>query len=70
MVYRPTIDDKLCFVLMPFQEPFNAYYEKIIKQAAADAGLDAMRGDDVYGTGVIIRDIWHLIWKAALLLRM
>jgi hypothetical protein len=33
MVYRP----KLCFVLMPFGRPFDSYYEKIIKPAAAEA---------------------------------
>lgn len=64
MVYRPSIDEKLCFVLMPFKDPFDGYYERIIKPAAAAAGLEAMRADDVYGIGVIIQDIWDLIWKA------
>ncbi|HXU35408.1 MAG TPA: chaperonin GroEL [Blastocatellia bacterium] len=64
MVYRPFVDEKLCFVLMPFQDFFDGCYEKIIKPAAVDAGLEAMRADDVYGIGVIIQDIWGLIWKA------
>lgn len=64
MVYRPKIDDKLCFVLMPFREPFDGYYTHIIKKAVKDAGLDALRGDEVYGTRSIIRDVWEQIWRA------
>lgn len=68
MVYRPSIDERLCFVLMPFKEPFNSYYHQIIKQAAADSGLEALRADDVYGTGAIIRDIWDHIWRARIII--
>ena len=57
MVYRPDIDERLCFVLMPFQPPFNDHYQKIIKPAAADAELEALRADDIFGTVVIISDI-------------
>jgi hypothetical protein len=34
MVYRPKIDPHLAFVLIPFQPPFDSYYEEIIKPAA------------------------------------
>ena len=64
MVYRPEIDERLCFVLMPFRQPFNDYYEKIIKAAAAGAGLEALRADDIFGNGIIITDIWDHIWHA------
>jgi chaperonin GroEL len=49
---------------MPFREPFNQYYEEIIRPAAADAGLDALRADSIYGTRAIIRDVWEQIWRA------
>src|SRR5258707_3881485 len=64
MVYRPSIDEKLCFILMPFGEPFDSYYEKIVRPAADDAHLQAMRADDIYGTGSIIRDVWRRIWAS------
>ncbi len=64
MVYRPKIDDKLCFVLMPFGPPFDDYYEHIIKKAVKDAGMDALRADEIYGTGSIMRDVWDHIWRA------
>ena len=58
MVYRPKIDDKLCFVLMPFREPFNGHYEHIIKKAVRTAGLEPLRADEIFGTKSIIRDVW------------
>jgi chaperonin GroEL len=64
MVFRPKIDDKLCFVLMPFGPPFDGYYLKIIKPAAASAALDTLRSDEIYSTKPIIQDIWNKIWQA------
>src|SRR5229473_6746508 len=64
MVYRPRIDDKLCFVLMPFERPFDSYYQKIIKPAVSDAGLSALRSDEIYSTKTIVKDIWNRIWAA------
>lgn len=64
MVYRPGIDDKLCFVLMPFGHPFDSYYQKIIKPAVSDAGLSALRSDEIYSTKAIVKDIWNRIWAA------
>ena len=64
MIYRPKIDDKLCFVLMPFREPFNGHYEHIIKKVVRTTGLEALRGDEIFGTTSIIRDVWEHIWRA------
>ena len=64
MVYRPNLDEQLCFVLMPFRDPFNEYYEKIIKPAVSAANLKAVRADEIYGTQPIISDIWRHIWRA------
>jgi hypothetical protein len=68
MVYRPSINNNLCFVLMPFKEPFNGYYNQIIKEAVKEAGLDPLRGDEIYGTQAIIRDIWEHIWRAKIII--
>lgn len=64
MVFRPEVDDRLCFALMPFKDPFNGYYEHIIRPAVEEAGLKVMRADEIYGTRAIIRDIWDQIWRA------
>lgn len=68
MVYRPTIDPQLCFVLMPFKEPFNGYYEQLIKPTVSAAGLICLRADEIYGTRPIVKDIWTSIWQARLVI--
>lgn len=64
LVYRPKVDEKLCFVLMPFKDPFDSYYRQIIRPAASDAGLSTVRSDEIYSTNAIINDIWARIWAA------
>jgi chaperonin GroEL len=64
MVYRPNIDATSCFVLMPLKEPHLEYFAGIIQPAAREAGLTAIKADDIYGTAPIIQDIWNQIWKA------
>jgi chaperonin GroEL len=64
MVYRPNIDATNCFVLMPFHEPHLEYFTGIIQPAARDAGLTAVKADDIYGTAPIIQDIWNQVWKS------
>jgi hypothetical protein len=64
MPYRPDIDPNLCFVLMPFGDPFDGYYERVLKPAIEVSGLSARRADEIYGGRAIIRDIWDSIWRA------
>lgn len=64
MVYRPTIHQDICFVLLPLRSPFIGYFEQIIKPAALEVGLTAVKADDIYGTRAVIRDIWEQIWQS------
>src|ERR1700730_8550003 len=64
MVYRPDIDARLAFVLLPFKSPFDSYYDEIIRPAAKLAGLETRKADEIYSTGPIIQDIWTQIWAA------
>jgi hypothetical protein len=41
MVYRPDINERLCFVLMPFQDFHFQYFKGIIAPAAEGLGLQA-----------------------------
>ena len=68
MVYRPKVDPNLAFVLIPFQKPFDSYYEEIIKPAAKSVGLEARKSDEIYSTGPIIHDIWNQIWASAVVI--
>jgi chaperonin GroEL len=64
VVYRPKVDAQRCFVLLPLRSPFVGYFDKIIRPAALEVGLTAIKADDIYGTRAVIRDIWDLIWTS------
>lgn len=57
-----------CFVISPFGDPFDDYYDQIYKPAIEAANLDSVRGDQVYGTGAIIDDIFREIVESELVL--
>lgn len=60
-------DHKTCFVLMPFKEPFDFYFKKIIKPAVEANGFLVERGDSLYRSTTIMDDVWNGIRKAAIL---
>src|SRR5215212_9109931 len=53
-----------CFVVMPFQSLFGAEYERVIKPAVEEVGLESLRGDEIYTNQSIVQDIWKLIRRA------
>jgi hypothetical protein len=59
---------KTCFIISPFGAPFDEYYQKVFSPALAKADVEPIRGDDVYGTGAIIEDIFSAILDAAFVL--
>jgi hypothetical protein len=63
-----TVDPTLCFVVMPFSsEELNDVYEYFIKPAIeGKCELKCERGDDVFGSNVIMEDIRGAIEKARL----
>jgi len=68
MVFRPNIDPKLAFVLIPFKPPFDTYYDSILKLAAKSVGLDTRKADEIYSTSPIIQDIWRQIWASTVVI--
>jgi hypothetical protein len=53
-----------CFVVMPFEPPFDSEYKEVIKPAVRLAGLECVRGDEIYTRQAIIHDVWHSIRTA------
>lgn len=47
----------LCFVIMPFHEPFEEYYLKIMQPAAHKAGFTVQRANDIMGPGAFMQDV-------------
>jgi len=57
-----------CFVAMPFGGAWDDYYSRIYAPAIQEAGLVAMRADDVFGAGSILQDIVALLSNATMTL--
>lgn len=57
-----------CFVMMPFSEPINSYYELIFKPAIIKAKLEPIRADDLFRPSPIMSDLWKMIQDAEVVL--
>lgn len=49
---------------MPFHALFGAEYEKVIRPAIEEAGLECVRGDEIYTEQAIVQDIWRSVRQA------
>ncbi len=54
----------LCFILMPFGEPFDEIYRQIIHPVVLQEGLEPLRADDIYTPGSIMEQIRSAIQQA------
>lgn len=63
------LDEKLCFIVMPFgNEELNIVYEDFIKPPIENVcNLTCERGDDVFGSNVIMDDITKSIQRAKII---
>ena len=60
------IEDKKCFVLMPFnnESHIQEIYQDTVKKVVEDLGFSCQRADDIYETKPIIETIWEQINKS------
>jgi hypothetical protein len=56
------------FVVMQFTAPYNELFVDVIKPVCEQLGLDAIRADEKFGPGVIIRDIEKQINEAKVII--
>jgi hypothetical protein len=61
---RFQINPKLCFVLMPFSEPWSNRIYKTLKNIIEPLGYECRRADETYGH-IVLSDIWRLLNEAA-----
>ena len=57
-----------CFIIMPFGEWSDYYYETIYIPAIESTGLIPRRADDLYRPSAIVHDIWALTQQAKIIL--
>jgi hypothetical protein len=79
-VEKPTIEKRIskkprvrefldtCFVMMPFGDWFDKYYQDIYVPAIKEAGFEPVRADELFSTGTVVEQIWEQILKARVLL--
>jgi hypothetical protein len=61
------IDNKLCFVLMPFGEKWSDPVYKQIREVIDNLGLQCLRADNLTGQ-IIVEDIWAKINQCAFII--
>jgi hypothetical protein len=63
------VEDDLCFIVMPFSvESLNIVYEDFVRPILTDhCHLRVERGDDVFGSNIVMDDITNSIRKARLI---
>lgn len=57
-----------CFVMMPFGNWFDKYYQDIYVPAIREAGFEPVRADELFSSGSVVEQIWEQIKKARVLL--
>lgn len=62
------VNDKLCFVLMPFNQELTDVFDTVVKPTIERHGLVARRADDIRGIQPIMSDIWKSICEARIVL--
>ena len=60
---RNSVDESLCFVLMPFSNEYEQVY-RALKETIEELGMICKRADEIYNTGPILTDILHSIQTA------
>jgi hypothetical protein len=58
-IERPT-----AFIVMQFSSPYNEVYSDVIKHMCEECRIDAVRADEIYGPGIIIKDVIDRIAKS------
>jgi len=57
-----------CFMMMPFGDWYDKYYQDIYIPAIKEAGFEPIRADELFSTGSVVEQIWEQIVKAKVLL--
>jgi hypothetical protein len=62
--FRVTAEPRKAFVVMQFSDPYNQVYSDVIKLACTEFKLEALRADEMYGPGIIIKDVVDQIQRS------
>jgi hypothetical protein len=66
--YSVSSEAPKAFVVMQFSEPFDDVYLNVIKAVCKEFGVEAIRADEMYGPGVIVKDITDQVLQSQLVI--
>lgn len=55
--FTAEVERPQAFIVMQFSSPYNEVYLHVIKNVCDDLKIDAIRADEIYGPGIIIKDV-------------
>jgi hypothetical protein len=55
--FRATVEKPKAFIVMQFSSPYNEVYSHVIKDVCDEFDIEAVRADEIYGPGIIIKDV-------------
>jgi len=61
-------DERACFAIMPFGQPFDRYYLNIFVPAITAAGLKPLRAGSIFSSSTIMADVWRCTRQAVVVL--
>lgn len=61
--FSANIERPTAFIVMQFSAPYNEVYADVIKKLCEEFRIDAVRADEIYGPGIIIKDVVDRIAK-------
>ncbi len=62
------VNDKLCFIIMPFTDKLNPIYKSIIRPIIKELKLECLRADEIFTSNPIVEDICDNIKRARFLI--
>jgi len=62
--FSANIERPTAFIVMQFSPPYNEVYSDVIKRLCEESRIDAVRADEIYGPGIIIKDVVDRIAKS------
>ena len=62
--FSANIERPSAFIVMQFSSPYNEVYSDVIKKLCEESRIEAVRADEIYGPGIIIKDVVDRIAKS------
>ncbi len=66
--FRVESERPRAFIVMQFSSPYNEVYSHVIKSVCEELGIESVRADEIYGPGIIIKDVTDRIARSQVII--